>query len=139
MAGRGYAAPLSRGVQIGPGQNFAEGGSQVMERTHGYNYSVYGRYSRHAYGPWANKDRYLGIEFSIDGEVHYGWIRLTVSIGKRLEPLSATVDGYAYETVPNQSILAGQLSDGASAPAERSSTGGASLGALALGADRMSR
>ena len=53
-------------------------------------------------GPWAKaSNKYLGLKFLIDGEVHYGWARLTVM--KRY----TTVTGYAYETVANQPIRAG--------------------------------
>jgi hypothetical protein len=47
-------------------------------------------------------DRYLGFQFKIDGEVHYGWARLNATYG------SAVLTGYAYETIPNQGLNAGQ-------------------------------
>jgi len=52
------------------------------------------------------RTRYLGLEFLINGEVHFGWARLTVTC-KDLRVL-ATLSGYAYETVPNTPIIAGQ-------------------------------
>ena len=55
-------------------------------------------------GPWANvADRYLGLKFQIKGKTHYGWARLTVDWIK----LSATLTGYAYETVADKPILIG--------------------------------
>jgi hypothetical protein len=129
--GAGYAAPLARGFGIGPGRNFAIGGSRRMERTHGFDYE--GPYYRRAYGPWANQqNKYLGVEFFIDGELHYGWIRLTVTIVED-ELMDATITGYAYETNPNQSIHAGQLSDEASVSAKTVPMASPSLGALAVG------
>jgi hypothetical protein len=131
VAGAGYAAPLARGFGIGPGRNFAIGGSRRMERTHGFNYE--GPYYRRAYGPWANQEnKYLGVEFFIGGELHYGWIRLTVTIVED-ELMDATITGYAYETVASQSIHAGQFSDEASVPAKSATVAPPSLGALALG------
>jgi hypothetical protein len=64
------------------------------------------------FGPWANggkgvKNRYLGLKFHIHGKVHYGWARLTVAFFKGWTP-TATLTGYAYETIPNKPILAGQ-------------------------------
>jgi hypothetical protein len=57
-------------------------------------------------GPWVNAtNRYLGLEFLINGEVHYGWARLSVSV--TFGVVDATLNGYAYETTPNTAILAG--------------------------------
>ncbi len=49
-------------------------------------------------------DRYLGFKFKINGEVHYGWARLNAEgfFG------GAVLTGYAYETIPDQGINAGQ-------------------------------
>lgn len=64
------------------------------------------------YGPWQNiKNRYLGFKFKINGETHFGWARVTVK--SFVDPnnysarINATLSGYAYETNPNQSIIAG--------------------------------
>jgi hypothetical protein len=90
-------------------------------------------------GKWANvTNRYLGLKFQIDGQTHYGWARLTL-LGKT--PLTATLTGYAYETIPNMGIIAGKTSgtdEAALAPAGvpslQSDAPAATLGALALGA-----
>ncbi len=56
-------------------------------------------------GQWKNANRrYLGLKFQIDGKTHYGWARLNV-VG-----FMGTLTGYAYETVVNKSIRAGQTS-----------------------------
>lgn len=47
-------------------------------------------------------NRYLGLKFKINGEVHYGWARLDAWAG------GALLTGYAYETIPNQGLNAGQ-------------------------------
>ncbi len=58
-------------------------------------------------GPWPNtKSDYLGLKFDIKGKTHYGWARFNVSVIKRA--ITATLTGYAYETVPNKSIIAGR-------------------------------
>jgi hypothetical protein len=131
--GPGYAAPLPLGFGIGPGRNFANGNnSRRIERTRGY-YTQNSGYIVRSYGLWANKgDKYLGVEFVIDGELHYGWIRFTVTVGHN-QPMDGTVTGYAYETKANQSVHAGQLSDEASVPAKTEPMVSPSLGALALG------
>jgi len=51
-------------------------------------------------------NRYLGFQFKINGETHYGWARLNVIYG------GALLTGYAYETVPDQGINAGQEQEG---------------------------
>jgi len=57
-------------------------------------------------GVWLHQvDKYIGIKFSISGQTHYGWMRLTVQ-----GALSGYASGYAYETVPNKPILAGVTS-----------------------------
>lgn len=56
-------------------------------------------------GQWANvNDRYLAVEFKIAGENHYGWARLTVNAN---HGLSATLTGYAYESIAGKPILIG--------------------------------
>jgi hypothetical protein len=61
------------------------------------------------HGKWANvKDRYLGLKFQIDGKTHYGWPRLSVQLQQQNFQITATLTGYAYETVPHKRIRAGQ-------------------------------
>ncbi len=61
----------------------------------------------HYYGPWLNvTNRYLGLRFKIHGKTHYGWARLSVRVQGR--HIAATLTGYAYETVPIKSIIAGK-------------------------------
>jgi hypothetical protein len=92
-------------------------------------------------GPWKDAhNRYLGLRFSVNGETHYGWARLTVTAKGGLV---ATLTGYAYETVPNRPVIVGKISgsDVASgvdpeeflAPSYRSAT----LGMLARGAESL--
>jgi hypothetical protein len=59
-------------------------------------------------GQWLNaKNRYLGLKFHIHGKTHYGWARLTV-VKTQYTITSATLNGYAYETIPNKPIIAGK-------------------------------
>jgi len=74
------------------------------------------------FGPWVNiKSRYLGLQMTTDG-TRYGWARLNVQFGKD-HTMHATLTGYAYETIPNRPIVAGD-----------EGTGTNGLGHLALGA-----
>jgi hypothetical protein len=100
------ASALAAGVQVGPSGMFSPG-ERIMLRT-----SVSGAFRRgvstyYCRGPWKNAtNRYLGLKFIIDGEVHYGWARLNVSCAN--VRVSGTLTGYAYETVPNKPIVTGK-------------------------------
>jgi hypothetical protein len=75
---------------------------EALTQTQGFINSV---------GPWGKPGagQYLGLKFTINGEVHYGWARLTVTaIGQFI---SATLTGYAYETVADAPIVTGMTSD----------------------------
>jgi hypothetical protein len=67
-------------------------------------------------GPWVGKgkgvrNRYLGLKFVVHGKVHYGWARFSVTLAhhRQYDDVSGTLTGYAYETVPNKPIIAGQI------------------------------
>jgi hypothetical protein len=86
-------------------------------------------------GPWAGKgkgarDRYLGLKFVINGEVHYGWARLSVTLGhqRQFDDVSGTLTGYAYETVPEKPIIAGQIAGPDVITAQPETLGGLALG-----------
>lgn len=53
-------------------------------------------------------DKYLGVKFLISGQVHEGWIRLTMT--NSFGDVKGTITGYAYETVANETgLAAGQI------------------------------
>jgi len=52
-------------------------------------------------------NRYLGVKFEIKGQTHFGWARLNVQVQLPLT-ITATLTGYAYETIPNKPIMAGK-------------------------------
>jgi len=52
-----------------------------------------------------NADHYLGVYFDISGTKHYGWIRVG---GIPTDGSTVTVKDYAYNTVADQAIYAGQ-------------------------------
>jgi len=143
VAGEGYASALKAGAVIGPRAPFIKGGSNGATMV--FVSEVYIT-SRHytTLGDWINvKNRYLGLKFKINGKFHYGWARLNAQVGHR--SIAGTLTGYAYETVANRSIRAGQTEDGSPADAMSSEAAtpvsdaapGATLGTLALGAQRI--
>jgi hypothetical protein len=122
-----YAYALTRGVAIGPKQPFVGG---WMAWSDGANRA----------GRWVNiRSRYLGLKFRVKGKIHYGWARLNVTVGN--SRISATLTGYAYETIPNKPITAGATKgtdEGPDAALTMPTFEPATLGALALGAPGMS-
>ena len=84
------ALPLEKKTRIAAGRTFRA--FTAMET------AVYG-------GLWADvTNRFLGVRFLINGEVHYGWIGFSAV---RDFPMSARLAGWAYEAVPGKEILAG--------------------------------
>jgi hypothetical protein len=137
------AAALQRGAKIGEGQPF--GGSGVAVYMGGRITTSGSNPASHWNGPWANggegiTNRYLGFKFKIDGQYHFGWARVTFRTSDT-SGIQAFVSGYAYETIAEKGLLAGQTSEGGHAgnvqldkPAlEMQKT--TSLGMLALGSD----
>jgi len=146
--GSPVAKALNPGEPIGSSQRFinnqrARGGVLMGEAI----YSPGGGQYR---GKWIHvSNRYLGLKFQINGETHFGWARMSVSLSLH-HPLQSILTGYAYEIQPNAPIIAGQEEGEASeAPVEPWDKGDpgpdaslaapkltqpASLGILALGA-----
>jgi hypothetical protein len=102
------AVALRSGSRIGSGRLF---GSYDILAEHFSHFGKGGSSSTAWADQWANggkglKDRYLGLKFTINGETHYGWARVTVTTnGKNF---TATLTGYAYETIANKAIIAGK-------------------------------
>jgi hypothetical protein len=105
------ASALPAGARIGPERKFPVHhpfmAVELFNRIHTSQYSDV--------GPWAGKgkgvrNRYLGLKFVVHGKVHYGWARLSVTLGhhRQFDDVSGTLTGYAYETIPNKPIIAGQ-------------------------------
>ncbi len=105
-----WAAALQQGAAIGPAANFSSGARAWM--AWGFSSGSRRPPIRKCYGPWEDKGhRYLGLRFMINGEVHYGWARLNEGCKKGYYQ-TAKLTGYAYETVPDQALEAGQKKEG---------------------------
>jgi hypothetical protein len=134
-----YAAALTPGAKIGPSAHFGSHGGEfrIEGEDRDFNYSNSTSNWR-TFGDWGKNptNTYLGVKFLIDGETHYGWVRLTVSSG--LTGIEATILGYAYETEANKEIVAG-VPKGSDKPVRVIDANGPSLGALAAGADGLQR
>jgi hypothetical protein len=128
-----FASALRPGQHIGAKRKFLTG---KTDKLWGDWFSSGGGGSE---GKWKNEERYLGVKFSIKGEIHYGWVRLRVSVPSRID---AIITGYAYETISNKPIIAGETEGSASdaslaGPAPKAPQP-ASLCMLALGAQGLS-
>jgi hypothetical protein len=91
-------AALPAAAKVGPGAPFVQNASVFVWGSDGTAYAnetfcKFGELKRGAF---------LGLKFLINGETHYGWAHVTVSLH------TAVLNGYAYETVPNQPILTGK-------------------------------
>ena len=128
----GIRRALGSGAAIGSKRKFQAGalllkGIQGRRRRHSYGHSK-------CEGPFQAPNSqdtltaYLGVSFLITGETHYGWIRLTTYCDGG--SVAGTITGYAYQTVANAPIRAGQTESGtADAPTPATGT----LGMLSLG------
>jgi hypothetical protein len=125
-----WDSALTAGRRIGTHLNFHPqfGGLAV-----GFVYPSGGR--THLSGQWVNvKNRYLGLRFMIKGKAHYGWARMSVEI--KGTNLTATLTGYAYETIPNKPIIAGQTHGNDNMAAQPTSLGALAAGSTALSTRR---
>jgi hypothetical protein len=91
--------------------------------------------TKHAYIGGGITNEFLGLRFSINGQTHYGWARITTK-GHGFNFATIQLTGFAYETTPNKAILAGDRGPGAAnadiEPVSREA--GPSLAMLSLGA-----
>jgi hypothetical protein len=126
--GRKFGAPLRYGEKIQRGEQFAKRKVILGEALSGGGTPIW-------YGPWLNggkgvKHRYLGLKFKIKGRFHFGWARITVTTTSN--NFTATLTGYAYETIPGKAIVAGKTKG-----SDVTTVYPASLGHLAAGASAM--
>ena len=65
-------------------------------------------YSGATYGQFADvTDKYLGFSFDVDGNTHYGWMRLDGTVG----PVTLTIKDLAYNSTAGESIETGDMGD----------------------------
>ena len=126
------ASALHAGAAIGAEGNFSVRypvmAAELFGKDDGSQYSDQ--------GSWAGKkdkgvrNRYLGLKFVVDGEVHYGWARLSVTLGhqRQSDDVVGTLTGYAYETVPDKAIIAGRITGQDVITVQDGTLGGLALG-----------
>jgi hypothetical protein len=146
---RRLAVAVFRGAKIGASRHFVQ--SSSFEPTLAVASTTGTMETAKWRGQWADeglgvKNRYLGVKLKINGQVNFGWARVTITIDdrKRAAISGVLLTGYAYETTPNMPIIAGATKDAAdeNQPAgvtfKTNATEPATLGVLALGAPGLS-
>jgi hypothetical protein len=131
------ASALRIGAKVGPGGKFP--GGQKMVSANDINSYLSDLSAR---GPWRTaqigsntiRNHFVGFKFLIQGEIHFGWARFTVSI-KKAAKIAPVLTGYAYETQPNTPISTLIVVPSADSEPEKSGAQPATLGLLAGGAD----
>jgi hypothetical protein len=119
---RGFVTNLAAGYRVGPNSaKFRPGGTSTQEPgrgklmldcqvTSGGGVCV---------GPWdKTQTAYVGFQFLIQGETHYGWARLKAIVN--VPDFHFYLTGYAYETIPNKPIVTGKIRGTSESNAEKS-------------------
>jgi hypothetical protein len=97
-----YAAALPAGVPLGSAQVFAKRQAQLMS---------FNTCGGQVAGNWFNVyNHYLGLEFQIAGQTHFGWVELSTHLYGYIPTmkLSTVIVGFAYETIVGKTIITGQ-------------------------------
>ena len=85
--------------------------AQVWNDTTTQNLRAYTYVNTHYVGEWINEtNKYLGLELIVAGQVYFGWARLDVNVDSLFSTF--TIKDYAYNSTPNQFILAGDTGTG---------------------------
>ena len=95
-----YTRPMNFNENIVSGLTFSASGYLRYERTTNQLCPGYIQ----GYWPLLS-DRYLGLKLIVGANTYYGWARMQISFGN---PTTCTIKDYAYNSIPNQPILAGQ-------------------------------
>lgn len=104
-----FAAVLGSGISIDSTQTFYNAQTVVTQ------FFICSSGTQHITG-------YLGLEFQINGQIHYGWAQVDIyaHYNYRSFGMSTTLIDFAYESIPGQAIqtgqMAGNLRDASSIP-----------------------
>ena len=111
----GYIVPIQAGSLIGPDL------ASLSGNWHHYtdNSSNPALSSGFGLGPMQHVDAYIGVEFKILDEIHYGWINYSgfdhPDNGPFLPFPGGFINGWAWETEAGMPIVAGQVPEPATA------------------------
>jgi hypothetical protein len=96
-----YAIKLAPGASVGSGGPFIPNG--YSGKAYGdFAYSLDGGTT--VYGDWAGQgDGFVGLQFDISGQAHFGWVR--VSVSNYDDGFAVTIKDYAYNSVADEPIV----------------------------------
>ena len=97
-----YPFALDNGTLVDGNQSWQSGGGQILR----YKPSAAGSsclYSSNWCGDQV--DKFLGLRFMVNGNTHYGWARLDVTVTNSMD--NWVVKDFAYEATPDTGIIAG--------------------------------
>jgi len=98
------AVNFASGNLVGPANSFAA----VAELASAWSSTWYG--GNNIGGQFANvQPGFLGVEFDIGGQTHYGFVRLDVLASTGPSNISAQITGYGYESVPGAPVRVGLI------------------------------
>jgi len=111
VASGGNAAALASGIHVGSGLTFDKYAALMtnFQLSRGCGFYIKGNWcawNRYAYS--CSKTGYLGFEFLVNGQTHYGWAYVTISADILGGGFHVTLKGFAYETIAGQGITTGQ-------------------------------
>jgi hypothetical protein len=99
-----FASALPASRKVGADKSYFQGGKAAQMAT-----AIFSPGGTRTQGqfPYAH-GRYLGLQFVIEGKIHYGWARVSVPSITLKSGITAVVTGYAYETIPGKPIITGK-------------------------------
>lgn len=143
---QGWVANLPAGYSVGPNSpKFKRGGtfSSVFGPAKLMDDCFAASGPPSCRGAWySTQNAYVGFQFSIKGETHYGWARFKTVV-QSTGGINAYLTGYAYETIANEPIVTGQTAGTEDAGIATSPTSAsfvppsATLGLLSAGASAL--
>src|SRR5579863_1609745 len=100
---RRFASALPAGFKVRPSKSYFQAAGypfQAIMGAWGFKDGCSTYPCSETAGQWLDtKNRYLGLQFVINGQVHFGWARLTVTFPPQpARGILAILTGYAYET-----------------------------------------
>lgn len=106
---------IDEGDEIGEDLDFYDASIQQLTRywgvkdfpSAGSTYDFFGNVFGVTYGSWVGEgEKFLGVKFEIDGNTHYGWVRMEVDD----DYLTTTIMDFAYNGEADASLDAGVVS-----------------------------
>ena len=126
-----YPSRLAAGVSVGPSKNFVTV-SGPASSLQGGSLAFGAGFTNSKWAKNGKNSGYLGIDFSINGALHYGFIQMTVATNTSASPRSITLIGGGYETSANTAIITAAQPAGVPEPSSLALLAAGGLGVAAF-------